>query len=243
MGSDQGNRNARQANAAFYGASEAYSYMAAPYHRVRLSVARGRVAVRAQEYRGSEFRVLEIGPGSADGLEATRESLPEGVAVVGCDLTAVRELSGSRAVAADAGTGLPFRSGSFSAVLMSDLIEHVFFPVQLLRECGRVLNGDGLLVVTTPNLAAIQDRLWFLLGRTPRQVDCVHPYLRWHIRPFTAESLVRTLHLAGFDDVQLSSNLVVWRRGGDIVGSSRALARLFPRLGGSLIAAATWHRA
>ncbi|MFI7623240.1 hypothetical protein [Micromonospora echinofusca] len=37
----------------------------------------------------------------------------------------------------------------------------------LLWECHRVLAPNGLLALATPNLATVQDRLAFLVGRAP----------------------------------------------------------------------------
>ncbi|MEU3455198.1 methyltransferase domain-containing protein [Micromonospora sp. NPDC006766] len=62
-------------------------------------------------------------------------------------------------VCLDATRSLPFRAGSFAGLVTGELIEHVYDPVALLRECHRVLAPGGLLVLTTPNLATVQDRL------------------------------------------------------------------------------------
>jgi SAM-dependent methyltransferase len=151
-----------------------------------------------------------------------------------------RRAAGCRAVPVclDATRSLPFRTGSFAGLLTGELIEHVYDPVALLRECHRVLAPGGLLVLTTPNLAPVQDRLAFLFGRAPRQVDPLHPYLWLHIRPFTASLLRRVLRQAGFAPLALRSNHVGWRLPSGRWVTSRLFARLAPGLGGSLICAA-----
>lgn len=45
---------------------------------------------------------------------------------------------------------LPFRSGSFRTVLLSEVVEHVDAPERLVKEAARVLAPGGMLVVTTP---------------------------------------------------------------------------------------------
>lgn len=45
---------------------------------------------------------------------------------------------------------LPFEDRSFSSVTVLDVIEHVVEQVDILRELGRILKDDGLLIVTVP---------------------------------------------------------------------------------------------
>jgi 2-polyprenyl-3-methyl-5-hydroxy-6-metoxy-1,4-benzoquinol methylase len=47
-----------------------------------------------------------------------------------------------------------FPSDHFDAIYMSHLIEHVYDPFALLKECARILKPGGTLVVVTPNLAS-----------------------------------------------------------------------------------------
>jgi SAM-dependent methyltransferase len=134
---------------------------------------------------------------------------------------------------------LPFLDGEFRAVVMGELVEHIFDTRALLANCSRVLGSGGILALTTPNLATLQDRIRFLFGNTPRQVSPLHEYLSLHIRPFCRQSLHDVLRSCGFVGIECTSNYVVWRRGEGHVAKSRTLARWFPQLGGSLIMTAT----
>ena len=142
---------------------------------------------------------------------------------------------------ADLTRPFPIRTGVLDGVFAGEIIEHLFDPMAFLAECRRTLAPGGAIVVTTPNLATLPDRLRFLAGRSPRQVDALHPYLRLHIRPFTYRSLARILRASGFTPTDLRSNYVALGAGRAGI-ESRALARVFPSVGGSLIVAAVRDR-
>ena len=57
---------------------------------------------------------------------------------------------GLRVTAADLNSELPLPSASFPSILCSHLLEHVDAPINLLRECHRILQPEGLLVLGLP---------------------------------------------------------------------------------------------
>ncbi|MEE6259706.1 methyltransferase domain-containing protein [Plantactinospora sonchi] len=229
-------------------------YVADPYHRVRRELAvrmlldgvrsggngvAGRDAPAGRPAAGARRPVLELGCGPVSMLaDVPDPPWPPLVADLAFDAVVAARWPAVGALCLDVTRPLPLRDGALAGVLMGELIEHVYDPLALLRECRRVLAPTGLLVLTTPNLAGLQDRFSFLLGRAPRQVNPAHPYLRMHIRPFTVSLLRDVLRRAELEPVLVRSNYVGWRlRGGRWV-KSRTLARLLPGLGGSLVVAA-----
>ncbi|SBT40215.1 methyltransferase domain-containing protein [Micromonospora auratinigra] len=228
----------RRANRrSYHDPAQVNGYVDDPYHRVRRAVA-ARLVIDGVRGAGP---VLELGCGPRSMLDPA--ALPGTLVLADLAEAALAEarraVAGrARAVCLDVTRGLPFRAGSFAGLVTGELIEHVYDPLALLRECHRVLAPGGLLVLTTPNLATVQDRLAFLAGRAPRQVDPLHPYLWLHIRPFTASLLRRVLRRAGFAPLALRSNHVGWRLPGGRWVTSRLLARVAPGLGGTLICAA-----
>jgi SAM-dependent methyltransferase len=237
-------RDARSANRRMYGhGGMAHEYLDDPYHLVRRQAA---VALLDRALPGGHAPVLELACGSRPML---REPTLRGSPVIVGDiaLAALASLAspelddrttGRRAICLDAADPLPLRDASLAALLIGELIEHLFDPLSLLRECRRVLQPGGVLVLTTPNLATLQDRLRFAAGHAPRHVNPMHPYLSLHIRPFTARSLAQTLRHTGFEPIELRSNFVCWRLPNARWLRSRTFARLAPALGGSLVVAA-----
>jgi SAM-dependent methyltransferase len=228
------------ANADTYDSPEQVSsYLADDYHAVRRELAAEAFVEAADREPLPEGPVLEIG-GNASSLLGSLNlgDRPQICADISAAGLALSKAWDCHRIRLNANRPLPFADGCLAAIVMGELIEHIFDPPSLLRECHRVLRPGGLLVLTTPNLAGPQDRLGFLLGRAPRQIDPLHPYLYLHIRPFTAQLLHRVLTSTGFRQTSLRSNAVGWQlRSGRWI-MSRRLARWLPALGGSLIVAA-----
>ena len=129
---------------------------------------------------------------------------------------------------------LPYNKNSFDFVFAGEVIEHIIEAKKFLLEIKRVLKPGGFLILTTPNLARIDDRIKFLFGKAPRHTNPIHEVFYLHIRPFTFSSLKDALNKTGYKVKSFKSNYV----GVDIGKSylkSLFLARLFPGLGGTLI--------
>lgn len=60
---------------------------------------------------------------------------------------------------------LPFNDKTFDLIVASEVIEHLFKPLIILKEFKRVLRDEGRLIITTPNLLYWGHRLKFLIGR------------------------------------------------------------------------------
>jgi SAM-dependent methyltransferase len=134
-------------------------------------------------------RFLDVGAGNGDRV-ARMAAL--GWTAVGVEPDPVAaELGRARA---DVRTGTldaqSFPPGSFDAVHLSHVIEHVHGPAALLAECRRVLRPGGRLVLLTPNARSLGHRRQ---GRRWRGLEVPR-----HFHVFTSASLRRTLSDAGF---------------------------------------------
>lgn len=59
---------------------------------------------------------------------------------------------------------LPFKAHSVSTIFLMDIIEHLVEPTHVIEESIRVLEKGGKLIITTPNLATIYNRIFLLFG-------------------------------------------------------------------------------
>jgi SAM-dependent methyltransferase len=110
----------------------------------------------------------------------------------------------------------PYGDASFDALLFCEIIEHLHTdPMKVMKEIKRVLKPGGVLVLTTPNVAKLQNRLRLLAGKNINdRYSGYGPYGR-HNREYTRNEVSRLLHYCGFDqeeaftaDVHFSNSLM-----------------------------------
>ena len=89
---------------------------------------------------------------------------------------------------------LPFRDGSFRAIINSEVIEHVPDRPEIWVEMGRVLRPGGLLILGTPDYGRW---LWWVLEWI-YGVVLPGAYAKEHITRFTREELEGRLRDAGY---------------------------------------------
>lgn len=66
---------------------------------------------------------------------------------------------------------LDLEDGSVDVVLLCEVIEHLYDPDAVIRECRRILRKGGTLVLTTPNLSSWFNRILLVLGYFPMNQD------------------------------------------------------------------------
>lgn len=61
-------------------------------------------------------------------------------------------------LAADLNDPLPFASESFDTVLLTDVLEHIFRPAELISEAARILRPDGKAIIAVPFLYWVHEQ-------------------------------------------------------------------------------------
>lgn len=94
----------------------------------------------------------------------------------------------------------PFDDGSMDGVLFCEMLEHLLMnPLHTLGEIHRILRPSGCLILTTPNVARLENVLRLLHGANLYDpYSGFGPYGR-HNREYTRHELHRLLEFAGFD--------------------------------------------
>lgn len=133
---------------------------------------------------------------------------------------------------------LPFKDASFDVVVACEIIEHIFDTGRFLDEINRILKSNCELILTTPNLALLDNRLRLLLGLQPHYCEIELEGNAGHIRCFTKKSLKKLIEKHGFVVEKIRSDIlfipvlnVVLRK----INLNKKLGDIFPGLGTILI--------
>jgi SAM-dependent methyltransferase len=155
-------------------------------------------------------RIVDVGCGDGSATHLVR-NLDARNTVIGVDwsATALAQARARGLLVIQGGvdtSGLPLPDGCADVVIMSELIEHLVDTDTAVEEVRRVLRPGGVLLLSTPNLAAWFNRGLVGLGIQPvfSEVSLRGVYGRpghevvGHLRLFTRRALVEFLTARGF---------------------------------------------
>ena len=151
-----------------------------------------------------EKRILDIGCAGPQGfmhrfiVQKNKSSEVIGLDIDINNLRGLKNLE-SDLVLADA-EYLPFKLGVFDCVYMGQLIEHLWYPRELLGEVNRVLREGRIIVIDTPNVYSLDRILSFVLKGKDSLGDPDHKIF------YTPASLCRLLGEIGFKVIEITSD-------------------------------------
>jgi 2-polyprenyl-3-methyl-5-hydroxy-6-metoxy-1,4-benzoquinol methylase len=93
-------------------------------------------------------------------------------------------------------------SNTYDHIVLADVVEHTFDPVQTLRVAASFLKQDGRLWISVPNVAFAPVRAELLNGKW--QYTDWGIIERTHIRFFTLDSLIKTVRASSLSVLQTS---------------------------------------
>ncbi len=141
---------------------------------------------------------------------------------------------------------IPWEEATFDAVVCNEVIEHLVDTDRLLEELFRVIKPGGRLILSTPNLASLLNRIFILFGLQPlgselslRRSNFGNPFRQplrpsGHLRHYTLRALREQLVERGFQIEKLAGAPVTNKRG--IRPIEKWAGHLCPSLASDLIA-------
>lgn len=105
--------------------------------------------------------------------------------------------------------GFPWDESTFDVVIYAEIMEHLTNnPCHVLREIKRILKPDGSLILTTPNVARLENVAKIIAGSNIYDPYSGYgPYGR-HNREYNRHELVNLLQYEGFDcEIHFTANV------------------------------------
>lgn len=153
-------------------------------------------------------KILEIGCCGGEYLEFLRK---KGWKVKGIEISkkAVQRAKskGIDVKTYDVNKKIPFKDESFDIIFAGELIEHVFDDVGFLNECHRLLKKGGGMIITTPNLLSLKNRVLMLFGFDPRY--SLSPY---HYHVYTLRVLKSMFKKSKFKSPKFIGNFIIYSK-------------------------------
>ena len=121
-------------------------------------------------------------------------------------------------------------------VIATDIIEHVFDTDEFLSKINKLLKKNGVLLLTTANVASFARRIMLLLGINPfLEFSTLLPYKNYnvgHIRYYTLKNLYSQLKMCNFSNIKITGDKINFSS----KIYSRLLAKIFPTFARNILA-------
>jgi ubiquinone/menaquinone biosynthesis C-methylase UbiE len=92
---------------------------------------------------------------------------------------------------------IPFSDSFFDVVVCGEIIEHILDTDYLLEEIHRVVNNEGIIIISTPNLVSFLNRCFLLFGFQPLCTEVSTRYSHYG-NPFRKRGLIPAGHIRNF---------------------------------------------
>lgn len=152
--------------------------------------------------------LLEIGCCGGEFLEVL---IQEGWTVTGIEISEETAKKGHNKgidiLVHDANEVLPFKDNSFDVLIAGEVIEHTFDDFEFLKECKRVLTPEGVLILTTPNLISLKNRILMFFDLNPR-----FAVADFHYHVYTKSLLENLFRKTGFKEIKVHGNYILYSK-------------------------------
>ncbi len=146
-------------------------------------------------------RILEIGSGGGFALEILNKIKPAyyPLDIPLANLARIKNSASFNVFPSSADAyHLPFREEVFDVVIMSEVVEHLAQPVDVLREVHRIMKKDGVVLISVP----YKERITYQIC-----IHCNKPTpTHAHLHSFNQQKLARLVSDSGFRPYRFAKN-------------------------------------
>lgn len=170
------------------------------------------LSIALNEYLNKDCRVIAT-VNQEVGEAARRELLDRRIETIPANLDPLVKVTDPLPGMSD---GLPLPDASADMAILAHVIEHLYHPLDILRETRRVLKPGGKFVVTTDNSFMLGGLLNYLEGgrflHEPVEGTAAMVFHEWrgHVRFYSKQDLETLLDAAGFDVVEVRLEEVLY---------------------------------
>jgi len=108
---------------------------------------------------------------------------------------------------------IPLKDNSVDIILAGELIEHIPNTLFFLSECKRILKKNGFLILSTPNICSLKERIRMLFGELPGQCSRYshrgEDKYNTHVRNFNLKEISKAMDLSGLKIIEARSNGII----------------------------------
>ncbi len=142
--------------------------------------------------------LLEVGCGAGDYLALMR-GMDWDVEGVEIDQAACQHARKKHGLKVHEGTleSKEYAENSFDAIVLNHVIEHVFDPITLIKECRRVVKPGGKIILLTPNMES-----W---GHRKFKKDWINLDPPRHIFLFSPKTMLACATAVGFNNIEVTT--------------------------------------
>ncbi len=152
-------------------------------------------------YRGGG-KLLDVGCGNGDFLRLVRTAGWDTYGV-DVDIKALKAAkNGYHKLICGTLDSIGFSSFHFDAITILNVLEHCHDPLQVLKNCNRILKHDGIIVVCVPNFECLELKIF--------EADWMGIQNPLHLFHFNLITLSEMLKCAGFEIVDIKFK--IWSR-------------------------------
>ncbi|NVM21690.1 MAG: class I SAM-dependent methyltransferase [Desulfobacterales bacterium] len=188
--------------------------------------------------RDLKAKVIDLGCGKGDFTLRVREKTGCPV-IYGADIWDEGLIEAKKkdieTLKVDLSRKLDFESNEFDVVVSNQVLEHLFYPSQFIREVYRILKPKGYAVISTENLSSWDNIFALLLGYTPFSMQFDEVKVGNPLSPRNKEELrdypphTRIFTFKGLTEISKSVGFKIESVGGQGYIPFNLLAKIDPR--------------